>query len=51
MVPDFETLPLSEIPVLVERFELRYEVLDSAKFNPNYPPLQSLNKPQKQVLK
>ena len=38
MVPDFETLPLSEIPVLVERFELRYEVLDSAKFNPNYPP-------------
>jgi beta-lactam-binding protein with PASTA domain len=37
-VPDFETLPLNEIPALMERFELRYEVLDSAKFNPNYPP-------------
>ncbi|MGB2085754.1 MAG: PASTA domain-containing protein [Flavobacteriaceae bacterium] len=38
-VPDFETLPLSEISTAIERFELRYEVLDSAKFNPNYPPL------------
>ncbi|MEN8844755.1 MAG: PASTA domain-containing protein [Candidatus Arcticimaribacter sp.] len=37
-VPDFETLSIQEIPEIVERFELRYEVLDSAKFNPNYPP-------------
>ncbi|MGB1449428.1 MAG: PASTA domain-containing protein [Flavobacteriaceae bacterium] len=37
-VPDFETLSLQEIPAIVERFELRYEVLDSAKFNPSYPP-------------
>lgn len=37
-VPDLETIPLSEIPVLMERFELRYQVLDSAKFNPTYPP-------------
>lgn len=37
-VPDFETLSLKEIPAIVERFELRYEVLDSAKFNPSYPP-------------
>ena len=37
-VPDFETLPLNDIPSLVERYELRFEVLDSAKFNPNYPP-------------
>ena len=37
-VPDFETLSIQEIPDIVERFELRYEVLDSAKFNPNYPP-------------
>ena len=37
-VPDFETLSLQEIPAVLERFELRYEVLDSAKFNPNYPP-------------
>lgn len=37
-VPDFETLSLQDIPSIVERFELRYEVLDSAKFNPNYPP-------------
>lgn len=37
-VPDFETLPLKEIPGLMERFELRFEVLDSAKFNPAYPP-------------
>lgn len=37
-VPDFETLSLQEIPEIMERFELRYEVLDSAKFNPNYPP-------------
>lgn len=37
-VPDFETLSLQEIPEVMERFELRYEVLDSAKFNPNYPP-------------
>ena len=22
----------------MDRYELRYEVLDSAKFNPNYPP-------------
>lgn len=36
-VPDFETLPLDDIPALMERFELRFEVLDSAKFNPNYP--------------
>ena len=37
-VPDFETLSLEAIPEIMERFELRYEVLDSAKFNPNYPP-------------
>ena len=37
-VPYFETLPLQEIPAIMDRFELRYEVLDSAKFNPNYPP-------------
>ena len=37
-VPDFETLSLEDIPEIMERFELRYEVLDSAKFNPNYPP-------------
>ena len=37
-VADFETLPLNDIPSLVERYELRFEVLDSAKFNPNYPP-------------
>ena len=34
-VPDFETLSIHEIPEIVE---LRYEVLDSAKFNPNHPP-------------
>ena len=38
-VPDVETLSLEEIPSIFERYELRYEVLDSAKFNPNYPPL------------
>jgi len=37
-VPDVETLSLEEIPSIFERYELRYEVLDSAKFNPNYPP-------------
>ena len=37
-VPDVETLSLQEIPSIFERYELRYEVLDSAKFNPNYPP-------------
>ncbi len=37
-VPDFETIALQEIAPIVTRFELRYEVLDSAKFNPNYPP-------------
>lgn len=38
-VPDFESISIEEIPSLVKRFELRFEVLDSAKFNPNYPPL------------
>ncbi|MDC1401712.1 hypothetical protein N8333_00480, partial [Flavobacteriaceae bacterium] len=33
-VPDVETLSLQEIPSIFERYELRYEVLDSAKFNP-----------------
>ena len=37
-VPDFETLQINNIPSLAERFELRFEVLDSAKFNPNHPP-------------
>ena len=37
-VPDLETISLAEIPALTKRFELRFQVLDSAKFNPNYPP-------------
>jgi len=37
-VPDFETLSIYDIDPLMEQFQLRYEVLDSSKFNPNYPP-------------
>ena len=37
-VPDFETLALNDLPSLMTENELRFEVLDSAKFNVNYPP-------------
>lgn len=37
-VPDFETLALDDIPALMDENEFRFEVLDSAKFNVNYPP-------------
>lgn len=37
-VPDIEALSLETVASVLEQYELRYEVLDSAKFNPNYPP-------------
>ena len=37
-VPDVETLTLESVATYLEQNELRYQVLDSAKFNPSYPP-------------
>lgn len=37
-VPDIEALSLETVSTVFEQQELRYEVLDSAKFNPAYPP-------------
>ena len=37
-VPDVEALSLETVSTVFEQQELRYEVLDSAKFNPAYPP-------------
>ena len=37
-VPDIDALSLETVASVLEQYELRYEVLDSAKFNPNYPP-------------
>lgn len=38
-VPDLEAVSLELATAALEREGLRYEVLDSTKFNPNYPPL------------
>jgi beta-lactam-binding protein with PASTA domain len=38
-VPDLEAVALDLAIAALENEDLRYEVLDSAKFNPNYPPL------------
>lgn len=38
-VPDIEYLAYDELPAILEQNELRVAVLDSAKFNVNYPPL------------
>ena len=37
-VPDIETLDLVSVASVLEQKELRFQVLDSAKFNSEYPP-------------
>ena len=37
-VPDIETLDLVSVASVLEQKELRFQVLDSAKFNPEFPP-------------
>lgn len=36
-VPDLEALDIQTIASVLDLYELRFEVLDSAKFNPSYP--------------
>jgi len=36
-VPDFSKMSVMEMRAAIEEADLRYEVLDSAKFNPDYP--------------
>tara|TARA_B100000767_G_scaffold274685_1_gene308499 strand:- start:3287 stop:3835 length:549 start_codon:yes stop_codon:yes gene_type:complete len=37
-VPDIETLDLKSLSSVLDQKDLRFQVLDSAKFNPAYPP-------------
>lgn len=39
VVPDLKNTPLAIVDTLLQAQQLRYEVLDSAKYNPNLPPL------------
>ncbi|MDG1264649.1 MAG: penicillin-binding protein, partial [Flavobacteriaceae bacterium] len=36
-VPDLEALDIQTIASVLDQYELRFEVLDSTKFNPLYP--------------
>ncbi len=38
-VPDLQNLPLAKVEELLQSQQLRYEVLDSAKYDPSIPPL------------
>ena len=38
-VPNLQSIPLAVVDTLLQSQELRYEVLDSAKYNPSIPPL------------
>ncbi len=38
-VPDIEALTLDKVERIIKQNKLRFEVLDSTKFNPSYPPL------------
>lgn len=38
-VPNIEAFTLREVKLIIEQSKLRFEVLDSTKYNPNYPPL------------
>ena len=40
-VPDFSKMSVMDMRKAVEEANLRYEVLDSANFNPDYPELAS----------
>lgn len=37
-VPDLSKLSLDEVEDILERHEMRYVILDSANYNPDYPP-------------
>lgn len=39
VVPDFEGIAIEDIQALEGQVDFRFAVLDSTKFNPNYPPL------------
>lgn len=39
IVPDLEGFSISDIQVLEDQVDFRFAVLDSTKFNPQYPPL------------
>ena len=39
VVPDLQLLPLAIVDTILQNQQLRYEVLDSAKYNPGVPPL------------
>ena len=42
-VPDVTGLPMHEFPNVIERRNLRYEVVEDSAYNPKYPPLTVLN--------
>jgi beta-lactam-binding protein with PASTA domain len=44
-VPDFGKMSVSDMRKAVEEADLRYEVLDSANFNPDYPRFSIIEQP------
>ncbi len=41
-IPDLKGIPLDSAAVIIENAQLRYSVIDSSKFDPNFPPFSVL---------
>ena len=42
-VPNLESFSLKDSELILKKNNLRFEVLDSSKYNPNYPPLSVID--------